>query len=113
MTAHLYLLINIFTNDIKKVEKWTELPVGEIVAKKDINQGKILVRTLKEGKTCYTNIRDTLEKLKIPQLLQYNVGIGTATTRTTKQKELAKQYTKTILGNATDNIILVDGSKLL
>ena len=110
MTAHLHLLINIYTNNMKQTKNWKKLPNGEIVAKKDLSQGKIVVRTLNKGEIHYTNIRNTIEKLETPQLLNYNIGIGTASTRTTKQKELAKQYTKTILDNAADNIILVDGS---
>ena len=42
MLAHLYLLINIFTNNIKETKNWTELSNGAIVAEKDLKQGKII-----------------------------------------------------------------------
>ena len=98
------------TNDIQTVTNWTKLPNGETVAEEDLKQGKIIVRTQKEGTTTYKNIRNTLEKLELPQLLQYKIGIGTAFTRTAQQKELARRYTDAIIKNATDNMILVDGS---
>ena len=40
--AHLYLLINIFTNNIQMATKWTELPNGETVAEEDLEQGKLI-----------------------------------------------------------------------
>ena len=86
MVAHLYLLINIFTNNIQETTNWTKLPDGTTVAEEDVKQGKIVVRTVKEKKIYYMNIRDALEKLHMPQLLQYNVGICTASTRTSKQR---------------------------
>ena len=110
MMAHLYLLTNIFTNNIQIAKKWKELPNGEKVAQEELKQGKVVVRAQKDGKTYYQNIRNTIEELEIHQLLQYNIGMGTASTRTNKQKELARRYTDTMVNNATDNIIMVDGS---
>ena len=75
MVAHLHLLINTFTNNIQPVTDWTELPNGMLVVKEDLQQGKIVVRTTEYGKVLYTNIRDTLEGMRIPQLLNYNIGI--------------------------------------
>ena len=55
-------------------------------------------------------MRGTLEKMTLPSLQHYNIGLGTASTRTNKQKELAKQYTKKIINESSDHIIFVDGS---
>ena len=41
MVAHLYLLINILTNNICETINWTELPDGTIVAEEDVKQRKM------------------------------------------------------------------------
>ena len=110
MVAHLHLLINIFTNTIKQPDNWTELPGNLKVATEDLEQGKIIVRTEHNNKIHYTNIRKQIENLTVPQLKNYNIGLGAANTRTANQTKLAKKYTQQILDRATDHIILVDAS---
>ena len=46
----------------------------------------------------------------MPKMQYYDVGLGSAFTRTQIQKKLAKNYTKAIVEQAYDNIIFVDGS---
>ena len=38
------------------------------------------------------------------------LGLGTASTRTNKQKLMAKKYTERIINASTENIIIVDGA---
>ena len=110
MIAHLYLLINVFTNRIYEPEKWTQLPDNTTLATEDLEAGKIVTRVNSKGITHYMNIREKLEQMTIPQLQNYNIGLGAAGTRTRKQKELAKIYTEKIINQASNNIIFVDGS---
>ena len=110
MVSHLYLLINIFTNNIAQPNNWIKLPNGQTIAKEDIEQGKILVRTQTNNDTQYTNIRASIEALTIPQIHHYNVGIGTAQNRTDKQTIMAKRYTQHIINQSSNHIILTDAS---
>ena len=80
------------------------------VVSKDIREGKIVVRCV-EGKTVsYRNIREDIKNIPIKDLQNYNLGFGSATTRTSKQKLLANHYTNEIIRQAEGTIICTDGS---
>ena len=110
MIAHLYLVINIFSNNINKPNQWIQLTNGLNIAKEDIEQGKIIVRSNENNTIQYTNIRKNIENLSIPQAYHYNIGLGAANNRTNTQIIMAKKYTQYILNHSANHIILVDAS---
>ena len=91
MMAHLQILINMFTNTVQHPDNWTQLPNDLKMATEDLEQGKIVIRTKKHDKIHYANMNENVEELTNPQLQNYNVGLGAATNRTTKQTKLAKK----------------------
>ena len=108
MVAHMYLLINTFTNTIKQPQEWIQLLNKTIIAREDMTQGKIVVRIAQNNVICYTNMKEDIENMSIPQLQNYNLGLGTASNGTTKQQKLAKQCTQKVI--KTNDIISVDAS---
>ena len=111
LVAHIFLLINTYTNCITIPKEWITLPNNSTIAKEDLQQGKIVVRTMViNDKMGYINIREYIETMTLPQLEYYNIGLGTAATRTSKQKKLARKYIEKILDTSADNLIIVDGA---
>ena len=55
-------------------------------------------------------MRDAIEQIPIKQLQSYNLGFGNATTRTSKQKQLALKYTHQLIDAEKGLIIAPDGS---
>ena len=77
----------------------------------DLKQGKIVARIItEEGYISIRNIREYIESLEISQLEKYDIGLGSASTRTAKQKELAERYIHKLIEIAGDRIIFPDGS---
>ena len=102
MLAHLYLLIIIFTNHRQELTSWVELRDGTKAAAQDIKQGKLVVRLLHNNATLDTDVRKKIEQLTMPQMLQYDIGLSTASTRTAKQTQLARQYTDHVIKNSVE-----------
>ena len=112
LTAHLLLLIQTAKKNIPTTnDNFTEVKEMHIYTD-DLEKGKIVARTKAHigAPIRYRNIRDTIDSLSIPQLIQYNVGMGSATSRTKNQKIVADMYTKRIIQAAYDFIIFTDGS---
>ena len=71
----------------------------------------MVVRTTNHrGQITFTNIRHLMENMTLPELHHYEIGLGSATTRTVAQKKLANEYTNRLIEKAEANIIFVDGS---
>ena len=84
---------------------------GHKIVTEDLEQGKIVVRAIGENnKLIYINIRHLIESLDIPQLEQYNIGLGSASTRTEAQKRLANKYIQKVIKESDALLILPDGS---
>ena len=111
LASHLILLIRTFCT-ITKPEEYTRIETENIeIATEDIHKGKIVARTKNdEGELYYKNIRPILNQLSMPEMQHYEIGLGSATTRTLTQQKLANKHTKTIVEQAYDNVIFVDGS---
>ena len=111
--AHLTLLISMQHHETFDKQECTNITHNDInlnVVSKDIKEGKIIVRCI-EGKTVnYRNIREDIKNIPIKELQNYNLGFGSATTRTPKQKLLANHYTNEIIRQAEGIIISSDGS---
>ncbi len=120
LASHLYLLTNIVKNYQTDYIAHKNLatinlnsPISNItVIENDIKAGKIVVRQKINNQIYYTNIRDIIETLTVPELEHYNLGIGAASTRTDKQKKLADKYTKNLIKTLQGMMIHVDGSVL-
>ena len=112
LLAHTILLIQATQLGIPTPEDAETVRVGELeIYKQDLKQGKIVIRRKDErGKTAFTNIRHLIENMTLPELHCYEIGLGSATTRTQSQKVLAKQYTNRIIQEADNQIIFTDGS---
>ena len=111
MTSHLILLANTLTNITTKPKQWTLLPSNITIATDYLKQGKIVARQqLNDNTIQYRNIRQYIENLTMPEIHNYNIGIGTANIRTNKQTFLAKEYTEHMMNQAANHIILVDAS---
>ena len=116
MHSHLHLLSNINIDKKKQIEtdyiriinKQTNR--NHKLNKDDINKGKIVVRELINDTVQIKNIRYLLENLSMTDLEQYNVGLGSASTRTKTQKKLAQKYTVTVINAINTWIIFSDGS---
>ena len=76
MIAHIYLLINIFPNKIYEPKNWTQMPDNTMLATEDLEAGEIVVRTKVNNRVQCMNIRDKLEQMTIPQLQNYEIGLG-------------------------------------
>ena len=112
LISHLLLLINITQNKIKPIQSITYLTeYNKQIATEDMQQGKLIVRMQqKDGTIYYENIRHLIESMTLPELEHYNIGLGAANNRTTKQKKLAQKYTNITIAKAHNTIIVVDGS---
>ena len=113
LLAHTVLLIQATQLGITKPEDTETVRIGELVIyKQDLRRGKIVVRTAdeKNEQTGFTNIRHMIENMTLPELHNYEIGLGSATTRTSKQKLLARKYTNKVIQQASDHIIFTDGS---
>lgn len=110
LIAHTLLLIQITQNRLKLPPNPEFVKIENTnILLQDLQQGKIIARTKTEtNKLTILNMRNQIERMTIPY--HYNLGLGSATTRTTKQKRLANQYTKRIIDESDNNIIFVDGS---
>ena len=115
LTAHLHLLIMMRKNqnDPNMIE-WITLEHEDIkikVSKEDIENGKIVARKLnEEGKVEYINMRKFIEQMPLHKLQSYNLGFGSASTRTDKQKKLANEYAKVIIELINEPFFSTDGS---
>ena len=118
LRAHLIAFINIYQNTTKFRGEVTKIKSTQNkrsiiykIASEDLQNGRILVRRLiKENRYQYMNIRHLIEELSIPQLKEYQIGLGSATTRTANQKILANKYTRSIIRKAKNIIVFTDGS---
>ena len=105
MIAHIYLLINVFTNHITKPTSWTKLSIGITVATQDIEWGKLMMRSLQNDTIAYTSIREALENLTLPQMIHYNIRLGTASNWTEYTDSISKKMHRPHDQELADNII--------
>ena len=114
LIAHTILLIQIIQEGIPIPQTSNTNSFNNLgLYKEDLARGKIIVRARNTNNELeYINIRKWIDSLELPQLHQYNIGLGSASTRTEKQKQMAQQYTQTnkMIREAPTNIIFVDGS---
>ena len=113
LTAHLVLLISMTKQKTPvAIETTTIHYKGEQlhIYTEDLRKAKVIARTWKENQMLYRNIRDILDSLTLAQFSLYNIGLGSATSRTQRQKELAKIFTEKVILNANTIIIISDGS---
>ncbi len=78
--------------------------------KNDLREGKIVVRTIQSNQLIYQNIRPLIEDMSMPDLQKYNIGLGAASSRTDKQKQMAQLYTQKVLDSINSTIITSDAS---
>ena len=113
LRAHLALLINIHQNTSVRRSQTVNV-IDETLniqaSADDLEEGKIVVRIMENDVVMYKNIRRMMENMSIPQLHKYQLGLGSATTRTAQQKRMAYRYTKTVIKHSEKHITFVDGS---
>ena len=97
--------------DSKDEEKQINLQESWNIDTRETEQGKILITHTQNTQTYIQNIRPALQQMTLEQLEKYNLGFGTANTRTTLQKLKAKKFTEQIFQEYKNNMICVsDGS---
>ena len=115
LNSHLLLLATVekISQNINE-EDYTEITIQKQkhqINKKDLKEGRIVCRIkTKQNTINYKNIRNDLEKLTISELQHFNIGLGTASTRTTNQIALAKKFTEKIITESLGTVTVVDGS---
>ncbi len=113
LASHLYLITNIDTEITINDTQITEIKHNNNIIKfatQDIKAGKIIVRQIIDNIIYHRNIRELIESLTITELENYNLGLGAATTRTSKQKKLAQKYTNRVISEIVGIMINTDGS---
>ncbi len=111
LNSHLILLTKIIEPIQDSLQNYTKLPnTNDLYHKLDIQTGMIIVRTYKNGQIIYKNIREQINNMTIPDMEKYNVGLGTASSRTETQKKMAQQYTDKIFAKIQGTFITTDAS---
>ena len=113
MTGHLLLLIQMTKNITPEDTTITTITHKQHkyhIFQQDLSSGKLIVRHYKEGQIRYLNIREILESFTIQQFTQYNIGLGSASNRTTSQKIAARLYADKLTEPLQGTIIATDGS---
>ena len=113
LMSHLHLLI-MMTNGINPPNETIEICHNEKtlrLAKADIEAGKMTARKIDTNNNIIMiNMRNIIEDCPIKELQSYNLGFGSAGTRTNKQKKLANIYTSQIINAIKGTFIVTDGS---
>ena len=83
---------------VHQVEKWKTIFFKHDhhhIAEEDLKKGKILCRVRdNKGQMNFMNIRDLIDSLPFSLILQYDIGLGSASTRTNNQIKRAQNYTR-------------------